>query len=501
MKGCLVLQRRFAYIGHELGKLLKERHGIDEFCAFVSLRESYEFLKNQKDIRYTDILLDEDVQKRYVDEPLDMEYIRKFESTYGNVRDMIKVDRVIALGQLVREYPHARSPYTEGERLRIAQVYAKSVEAFLAKERPDFILTYQPGALWMLMMYKIAKQKGIPVLTIVLPTTKNRVALSEEYGSLSWVDECFKRDLAKPLSDVEGYEEARKFIEEFRTRPVVYSDVYTKLIQHGTLKQFRFLVPLNMLSTLRSIFFLLYNWLRSSALRTDYNALKPHWYLYDRVRRKLRNLVGVNDLYDPYDSKKSFAFYALHFEPELSVLLLSEETDQRVIIAKLAAALPEEMLLYVKEHPQMTPYRTRAYYKQLKKIPNVRLVRPELSSFDIMRSARLVSTITGAAGWEAALLGRPVLTFGNVFYNALPSVGHVTDMSELPRVVRQTLERPVPREEAERYLAALLRESAECDILSVWESEIGSPDASEKLAGFATLLARKIKLVTTRDRR
>src|SRR3989344_6495675 len=117
MKGCLVLQRRFAYVGHELARLLKERHGIDEFCAFVSLRESYEFLTKQQDIRYTGILFDEEVQKRYRKEPLDMDYIRHFEATYGNVRDMISVDRVIALGQLVREYPHARSPYTEEERL------------------------------------------------------------------------------------------------------------------------------------------------------------------------------------------------------------------------------------------------------------------------------------------------------------------------------------------------------------------------------------------------
>lgn len=501
MKGCLVLQRRFAYVGHELACLLKESYGIDEFCAFVSLRESYEFLKKQQDIRYTGILFDEDVQKSYKRELLDMDYIRHFEATYGNVRDMINVDRVVALGQLVREYPHARSPYTEEERLRIAQVYAKSVEAFLEREKPDFVLTYQPGALWMLMMYRIAKQKGIPVLTIVLPVTRNRVALSEEYDSLTWVDERFKRDLEKPLSGIEGYEAARKFIEEFRARPVIYSDAYATLIQHGTWKQFKFLAPIGALRTLRSVFFLFYNWFRYRERRGDYNALKPHLYLYDRVSRKLRNLVGVDDLYDSYEPEKPFAFYALHFEPELSVLLLSKETDQRVIIRALSGALPEGMLLYVKEHPHMTPYRTRAYYKDLKKMTNVRLLRPELSSFEIMRSARLVSTITGAAGWEAALLGAPVLTFGNVFYNALPSVGHVDDMRALPALVRETLKRPVPREEAERYLAALLMESAECDILSVWETDMDSEKKREKLLDFAELAARKIKLVTARDRR
>lgn len=496
MKGCLVLQRRFAYVGHELAALLKERHGISDFCVFVSLRESYEFLKSQNDIAYSDILLDEDVQKKYHDEPLDRDYLGKFEHSYGSAEDMIGVDRVISLGQLVREYPHARSPYTKEEQLRILQVYGKNVEAFLERERPDFVLTYQPGALWMLTMYRIARKMGIPVLTIILPTTKNRVALSKEYDSLTWVDERFAREREEPLEAVEGYLEAKKFIEEFRARPTMYSDVYASLIQHGKRTQFRFLKARNIGGSLRSIFYLFYNWVRSAQKRSDYIALNPLWYLYDRIKRKVRNAIGADDLYDRYDPEASFAFYALHFEPELSVLLLSRgNTDQIQIVRRLAAALPKGMLLYVKEHPQMTPYRPRSYYKELKKVPNVRLLRPELSSFDIMRRAKLVSTITGAAGWEAALLGRPVITFGDVFYNALPSVGHAGS-GDLSQLVQRQLRTPVPLEEVQRYLAALLCDSAECDILSVWEGEEDRTKKREKLADFAALLAEKVRLVT-----
>ncbi|KKW47137.1 MAG: hypothetical protein UY98_C0020G0007 [Candidatus Kaiserbacteria bacterium GW2011_GWA2_58_9] len=497
LKGCLVLQRRFAYVGHELAILLKEKHGVEEFCAFVSLRESYDFLKSQNDIRYSGSLLDEDVQKKYKDEPLDMRYIGRFEAAYGSAWDFIKVDRIVHLGQLVREYPHARSPYTKEEMLRMVQVYGKSVEAFLEREKPDFVLTYQPGALWMLMMYRIAKKKGIPVLTIVLPTTRNRVLFSQEYDSLTWVDESFKRYLGKPLRDVPGLAEAQRFIEEFRARPVMYSEVYSELIQHGAWKQFRFLLPGRIGGSLRSLFFLFYNWCTDPNKRSDYNALNPFLYLYDRTKRKLRALRGAGDLYDAYDAGKPYAFYALHFEPELSVLLLSpNNTDQISIVRMLARALPPGMLLYVKEHPQMTAYRPRSYYKELKKTPNVRLLRPELSSFDIMRGAALVSTITGAAGWEAALLGRPVLTFGDVFYNALPSVGHYAGERELPALVERLLKTPVPLEESERYLAALLEDSAECDILSVWEKEEDGAKKRAELAGVAELLAKKIRIVT-----
>ena len=47
MKICFLLQRRFAYIGHNLAVLLKEKYGITEFCGYVYLRSSYDFLKQQ----------------------------------------------------------------------------------------------------------------------------------------------------------------------------------------------------------------------------------------------------------------------------------------------------------------------------------------------------------------------------------------------------------------------------------------------------------------------
>ncbi len=33
MKGCFLLQRRFAYLAHEIAKGLKEEYGMTEFCG------------------------------------------------------------------------------------------------------------------------------------------------------------------------------------------------------------------------------------------------------------------------------------------------------------------------------------------------------------------------------------------------------------------------------------------------------------------------------------
>jgi len=72
MKACLLLQRRFAYAGHAMALTLQKKYGITDFCGYVYLRSSLEFLKSQKEINYAELLLEEDVFKQYENEPLDL---------------------------------------------------------------------------------------------------------------------------------------------------------------------------------------------------------------------------------------------------------------------------------------------------------------------------------------------------------------------------------------------------------------------------------------------
>lgn len=493
MKGCLVLQRRFVYLGHELAILLKEKHGIDEFCAYVQVRDGYDFLASQKDIRYTNLLLEEDIHKEYLKEKIDHAYLAELEREYGSLWKFISVDRIVRFGQLLREYPHDTSPYSYEEMLRLVQVHAKRITAFLDAEKPDFVFTYQPGALGTLLLYTIAKKRGIKVLTTVIPMTRDLISLSERYDRLTGVEELFGAYSKEQPGNIPRYKEAKEFIEEFRNKPFIYSEVYSSLIKYGKWRQFDFLLPRNLFRTFRSLIGTLKNWGRKREMQTDYSTIHPFDYLVDRIKRKLRNLIGADDLYDAYDPARPHVFFPLHVEPEIAVLLLAPfDTDQISIVRRLARSLPVGMYVYVKEHPQMTPYRSRSFYKELKKIPNVKLLRPEIPSFDLIRSAALVAIITGAAGWEACLFGKPVITFGEVFYNALSSVVRSKVPEELPQLVAQQLQKMPDYEELIRFVAALFEDSAHCDILYLWEFETDRGKKRKNLAGFAALIARKI---------
>lgn len=496
IKVCLILQRRFALVGHELARILKRDHGINDICAFVSTRASYRYLSEQKDVQYTKLLLDEDIQRRYKDEPLDLEYLRNLEREYGipNLWSYINVDRTIRFGQLVREYPYDTPRYTHEEMLRMLQLYAKAIGAFLDEEKPDFLFSSPVGGMCTVLLHHIAKKRGVKTLVMAFPGIRDLVAVSERYDRLTFVEGIVERYRVKRVSEIPMYEEARAFIKEFRARPRVYSEIHEpKRRKFSRAQHFEFLHQARFSRALTFVFEKFSEWWKNPLYREDYTYIHPVGFLLDSIRRKTRNLIGNDDLYDEYDPSSHFVFFPLHFEPELSLLLLAPfDTDQIGVVRRVAQSLPVGMKLVVKEHPQMVAMRPRWFYKELKKIPNVQLVRPDISSFSIIARASLITVISGSVGWEAALFGKPVITFGNIFYNALPSVTRSRIPEELPALIASKLSAFTFDEEGLiRFVAAILEDSAHADILHIWELGGNRSTRDAELSAFASLIASK----------
>src|SRR3989338_8951017 len=181
MKGCFLLQRRFAYIGHELVKILKEKYGVKEFCGYVSLRSSFDFLRSQKEISYSNLLLEEDVYARYKNTELDFKYLDYLEKEYGlpNLWPYLMMDRVIRYNQLVRFYPWDKSKYSHEEMMKILQATAKAIIEFLDKEKPDFIFFSVVANLSSFLLYEIARKKNIKTLILDYSRFEIKYFLSE----------------------------------------------------------------------------------------------------------------------------------------------------------------------------------------------------------------------------------------------------------------------------------------------------------------------------------
>ena len=232
--------------------------------------------------------------------------------------------------------------------------------------------------------------------------------------------------------------------------------------------------------------------------KDDYDVVKPWHYLLDRLKRKMRILRGFEDLYDAPTPGEDYAFSPLQLEPEMSHTLFAPfYNDQLWVIKQTARSLPMRFKLYVKEHPAMFGFRTRKFYQQLKKIPNVKLINPETPSFGITNNARLIIAITSTTAWEGELLKKPVITFGNVFFNILPMVKKCTAIEDLPYLIKNQLGNFQYNEEALLHLiAAIHKESVNLDLAQMWDVEGGGQmEKHEKeLSLFVDLIASKLDL-------
>lgn len=129
---------------------------------------------------------------------------------------------------------------------------------------------------------------------------------------------------------------------------------------------------------------------------------------------------------------RSFVYLPLHFQPECTTCPMGGVfVDQLLMVRILANSLPENWILYIKEHPFQTGLsRSREFYQSLVQFDTVRLVKRNYSSAKLIANSKAVATVTGTAGWEALFYFKPVLMFGHFFYESCPGVSIVRSQSD-----------------------------------------------------------------------
>ena len=474
--------------------------GVGEFCAYVSMRSAYNFLLSQKEIPYTQLLLDEAIHKKFMDEEVDFKYLAWLEEEYGipNLWPYLYIDRVIMNGQLVREYPYNRATLSYYEMLQRLQITAREIIKFLDKEKPDFLFISVIGSLGALLLYTIAKKKGIKTFNLDYTRIGNGEIITEDYRTFTWANklfEKFQRGEVKSSRD----KEAREFINEFRKHPAPY------VVETGIwaprpttrLSQLRYLSPIKIAKV--AGWFALFTFRYLIKKERDYTDEIPWYSAWDKLKRKTREIRGFSDFYAIPDFEKDFAYFPLHLEPEIGTLLYAPFfSDQIHLIRQIARSLPIHFILYVKEHPSMVGFRPRKYYAEIAKIPNVKILSPNVSSLKVVEKANILFTIAGTAGWEAVLLEKPVITFGDVFYNILSTVKHSVKIEDLSALTLSQLKNFKPNnEELIHFVSALLEDSVDANLIELWEKEDQGEDErsqGEGLKRLAELIAKKINL-------
>jgi len=137
------------------------------------------------------------------------------------------------------------------------------------------------------------------------------------------------------------------------------------------------------------------------------------------------------------DLNREFVYVPLHLQPECTTNPIGETfQDQIFLIQKLVETLPDGWVIYVKEHPFQWPFygmgftedRYQTYYQRIASLPRVQLIPVNTSSLELITRAKAVATVSGTAGWEAILRGKPALVFGHAWYQAAPGVFRIKDL-------------------------------------------------------------------------
>ncbi len=181
------------------------------------------------------------------------------------------------------------------------------------------------------------------------------------------------------------------------------------------------------------------------------------WFLPAKGREILRrarthgSYLFVSDLRKEYtalqvfpDFSRKFVYFPLQKQPERSTSPQGDMfVDQLLALEILSASVPDDWVIYVKEHPvqwvhfgiRFSSFRYRGYYEKIARIRNVRLLPLDINSYKLINTSQLVSAVTGSAGWEAVLRSKPAIIFGTVWYQDCPGIFKATGVEDCRKAV------------------------------------------------------------------
>ncbi|PIR13677.1 hypothetical protein COV49_01380 [Candidatus Falkowbacteria bacterium CG11_big_fil_rev_8_21_14_0_20_39_10] len=148
--------------------------------------------------------------------------------------------------------------------------------------------------------------------------------------------------------------------------------------------------------------------------------------------------------------KKKFVYIPLHYQPERTSIPQGDIfVDQILMIETVAFSLPDDWVIYVKEHPSQwwlktginySSCRYPGYYERIAKLKNVFLVPIFTDTYSLINKSQVVITLTGTACWEALMRSKPAIVFGFPWYRDCPALFRVDSVKSCREALKKIKE-------------------------------------------------------------
>lgn len=370
------------------------------------------------------------------------EFLKMHENDYSLTYDDIDNYRYAQLK--VERYMH-REILDDGN---IQYRYLEALSYWLSifeNEKIDCIISMhtEHGGLYDSIPYEIAKKKNIPVyITDTLYYRIDKTVLSLKYFN--------KREFVK-MGDKMKDSYVQSYLHAPQDSPIIKRGFKHSLI--GLFfKYLKSELKLLTKSTRKRFF------KENSEYQFWYNLSPKERFFNMKYIMRLRKIYQA--LATKIDPNEKYVFFALHMEPEAVIMNRAVMSSQIYAIKLISENLPKGWKLYVKEHPgqfdvdnslyfwflkNIFCFRSEAFYKTLLDIPNVKFVKLEEPSKEIIKNSQAVSTICGTVSLEAVAQNKPLILFDpkSSVLGKLKNVFKVTQRNDVKNAFAQIKENSV----------------------------------------------------------
>ncbi|KZM49930.1 hypothetical protein [Labrenzia sp. OB1] len=379
------------------------------------------------------------------------------------------------------------------------------------------VLTNMPHQGADYVLYLVARDKGIPTRILYQSIIPGRFFVFEkleDFGEWKTSRQCYNREEVKELAE----EQARNKIVNFATKVDRVVSMDSPINRYQVKRFVRYpsgvqeeivTMESQVYSPVREIFryraFLAEGGLESilNAMRTALRHKKlekivsyrqppiNHYWSSEKVKFLLNsaNAERQRVSFGHYE----YIYLPLHYQPELTTSALGGEFINQMDAIEELAYLAKDIRILVKENPKQEDYmRPEEFYLRARKLENVEFVPIETDTKELIRHCALVATISGTVGFEAITFGKPVLTFGQAWYNTAPGVFRINDIENYEKL-RDIIEHGAPTEEQVRdYMSDILQKMPIGVVGKPYERLVASYDHFENVERVADYVAKML---------
>ena len=404
-------------------------------------RSTYYKFKEIKEINTFDVCeIADEFTKKLNDLDVDDDYLRNVEKKYTyfkNLRLQLTTSQFTTRQFHYRNYMKLFNQKQEENWLILNY---KRVISIIDEFNPDVIIDYDDAELVRSIINEIAYDRKIPYITINHPRYEDYkiFTFTMGIGMEKYFEDEYHEFYKQNQTELR---EEYKYIYDYRKRNSIMPDEYKNTITANYKKEGIFTAIKRMLFQIN--YFVKQDlsgdnfWLKRNNPYIYPNSLEYIKY-YLRVCVNRRKLATKNKYFSDPCLGEKYVYMPLHLIPESTTFVKAPfYTNELMLIEAVSKALPVGWKLYVKEHQAMLGERGLEFYKNVNRIPNVKMVQYNYYNDPkpwIANSLGVI-TITGTAAYEAALMGKRSLIFGDVPFGLIEGITKVDSFEKLPRLL------------------------------------------------------------------